>query len=130
MAIGLSEDKAYLTDWVVIEEKKDGGMMRKKKQAAATDNSAVGGGGWRIVLGRICPFRCRKGTHPGTRNRPARVSEVQGHCHGHPPVKDRAEPSRKSTATEFEVFYVRWPRQCPCLCFVFLPVLCCLFVCS
>ena len=32
--VDLSEGRAYLTDWVLIEEKKDGGMMRKKKQAA------------------------------------------------------------------------------------------------
>ena len=45
MTVDLSEGKAYLTDWVLIEEKKDGGMMRKKKQAAATAAQSAAAGG-------------------------------------------------------------------------------------
>ena len=74
-----------------------------QEEAGGSDSSAVGGGGWRIVLGCICPFRCRKVTHPGTRHRPVRVSEVQGHSTPTPLAQTERNP-RESAATELEFF--------------------------
>ena len=92
--VGLSKDKAYLTDWVLIEEKKDGGMMRKKKQAAATAAQPAAAGG-ASSSGAFAPSVAEKAPTPApeTSRRASAKSKATATAI---PSPDRAEPARKS----------------------------------
>jgi len=89
--VDLSEGKAYLTDWVLIEEKKDGGMVRKKKQAAATAAQSAATGG-ASSSGASAPSVAVKAPTPapGTGRRKSKATATAT-----PPSPDRAEPARK-----------------------------------